>query len=227
MQCDNAAAWRSKCLRIIVGMKCEGLQTHKGLETVLIRDLLAIFQGHHTLTVGEEGYSPESAALIYSQNAIGWSQLFNGRWSTQWSLIQGGGYMGDDVTQYRSPLGDRWNVALLQDLWALWYELWDSRNAAVREVDEVSRRAAQLEMLKRRIQNVYAQHDRVELAVASVFNIPRMEQQLARGMVYVQNWLAIHESLVHNSGTRRATARAIRSMRSLRLYFPAHIDDPG
>ena len=222
MQCDSAAVWRSKCLRTI-GMKCEGLRTHKGLESVLIRGLLAIFQGHNTLTVGE-GYSQELTTLIYSQNAIGWSQLFNGRWSTQWSIIQGS-FMGDDVTQHRSPMGDRWNVALIQDLWALWYELWDSRNAAVHGVDEGSRRASQMEMLKRRMRNVYAQQNRVEPSVAPVFNIP-MEERLARGLVYVQNWLAIHESLVHNSVTR-ATARAIRGMRSLRLYFPGHIDDPG
>jgi hypothetical protein len=90
-------------------------------------------------------------------------------------LIQGC-FMGDDVTQNLSPLGNRWNVALLQDLWALWYELWDSLHAAVRGVDEASRRVAELDMLKRRMRNVYAQRNRVEPTVAPEFNIPMLEQ---------------------------------------------------
>jgi hypothetical protein len=32
--------------------------------------------------------------LIYSQNAIGWRQLFNGKWSKHWACIQGD-YLGE------------------------------------------------------------------------------------------------------------------------------------
>ena len=61
------------------------------------------------------------------------------------------------------------------------------------------------------MRNVYAQQNRVKPCVSSVFAIP-MEQRLARkGAVYVQNWLAIHESLVHNS-VSKATAWAIRGV---------------
>ena len=107
----------------------------------------------------------------------------------------------------------------------MWHELWASRNAAVHGIDDVSRRAAEVQILKRRMRNVYAQRNRVEPSVAPIFNIS-MEQRFAKGAVYVQNWLAIYESLVHQSVTR-ATARAIRGVRSLSTYFPQHIDDPG
>jgi hypothetical protein len=183
---------------------------------------MAWFQGDNQLTAG--GYTPEMMSLIHSQNAIGWGQLFNGRWSIEWSLIQGAS-RGDDVTQHRSPLGDRWNVAILHDLWTLWHELWTMRNAEVHGRYEATSRAAEMDILRRRLRLVYDQRSRVEPRVATVMDTP-MEQRLVRGAVYVKNWLAIYESLVHNS-VRRANDRAIRGVRSLREYFPGHIDDPG
>jgi hypothetical protein len=188
----------------------------------LIRGLRNFFDGDNLLTV--EGYSLDLERLIHSQNSIGWSQLFNGRWSAQWSIIQGG-YMGDDVTQGRSPMGDRWNVAVIQELWGLWFELWTSRNAAVHGIDEATQRAAELAVVTRRMRNVYAQENLVEANIGHIFSVS-MEHRLAKGVVYAKNWLAIHESLVHNS-VKKATARAIRGVRSLRTYFPGHIDDPG
>ena len=134
--------------------------------------------------------------------------------------------MGDDVTQNRSPMGDRWNVAILQELWRdSWYDLWTSHNAAVHGIDEATRRAAELAVLTRRMRNVYAQRNRVEANIIHIFNVP-MAQRLAKGAVYVKNWLAIHESLVHTSVTK-ATERATRGVRLLRHYFPGHIDNPG
>ena len=190
------------------------------LDTVLSSS--AWFQGVDQLTA--DGYSQDLTMLIFSQNAIGWGQLFSGRWSKHWSLIQGCS-MGDDVTQLESPLGGRWNVAMLNELWNLWHELWTARNAEVRGSDETSRKAAELDMLRRRMRNVYSHRNRVEPRVAAVLQVP-MEQRMARGATFVKNWLAIHESLVHNS-VKRATERAIRGVRSLRTYFPSHIDDPG
>ena len=222
LRCANSGEWRNKCLRKI-RMKCESLRTHPGLQAILIRGLQAIFLGHDTLTTVVD-YTPDLEQLIDSQNEIGWCQLFNGRWSRRWSIIQGV-FMGDDVSQDWSPIGDRWNAAVLQELWELWHELWSTRNAAVHGIDEVTRRAAAMTVLRRRIRNVYEQQHRVEPRLEPIFR-SSMEQHLAKGEVYVQNWLAIHESLVHNS-VARATARAIRGVRSLRTYFPAHIDDPG
>jgi hypothetical protein len=134
-----------------------------------------------------------------------------------WSLIQGN-HIGDGITQRRSPLVDRWNVAILQDLWDIWHELWTARNAEVHGRDKTTRRAAELDVLRRRMRNVYAQKNRVEPRVSPALETP-MEHHIARGAVYVSNWLAIHESLVHNS-VGRANERAIRGVRSLRTYFP-------
>ena len=109
--------------------------------------------------------------------------------------------------------------------WTLWHELRTMRNAEVHGRDEATCRAAETDILRRRLRLVYDQRSRVEPRVAMVLDTP-MEQRLARGAIYVKNWLAIHESLVHNS-VRRANDRVIRGVRSLCEYFPGHIDDPG
>ena len=106
--------------------------------------------------------------------------------------------MGDDVTQITSPMGGRWNVAIIVKLWNLRHKLWTTRNAEVHGRDDASSRAAELEVLRRRMRNVYSHRNRVEPRVAPILEVP-MELRLARGAVYVKNWLAFHESVVHIS----------------------------
>jgi hypothetical protein len=63
-----------------------------------------------------DGYSDEFGGLIYSQNAIGWRQIFNGKWSGKWAEIQGQ-YRGETMEHDMSVVGDKWNVTIIQEIW--------------------------------------------------------------------------------------------------------------
>jgi len=41
----------------------------------------------HKAGIQEETYDQEYTALIRQQNALGWDQLYRGRWSKQWSRL--------------------------------------------------------------------------------------------------------------------------------------------
>ena len=221
LRCEKSAEWRIQFHHTLRQM-CERLNTHPGLNGLLQRGLLEWFRGNEVMPV--EGYPDDFVALIYSQNAIGWRQLFNGKWSTHWARIQGA-YAGESQDHETSVLGDKWNVAIIQTIWVQWGVLWKTRNETVHGNDLLTRKAAEMEILKRRMRAVYALDTRVEPAVAYVFRQP-MEEHLAKGAHYVTNWLAIYDPLVRESA-KRATARDIQGMRPLTEYFGMHIDDPG
>ena len=99
---------------------CDRLNTHPGLNGLLQRGIQEWFRGNEIMPV--DGYPEDFVALIYSQNAIGWRQLFNGKWSKQWARIQGA-YVGESQAHETSVLGDRWNVAIIQTIWIQWHVL--------------------------------------------------------------------------------------------------------
>jgi hypothetical protein len=171
-----------------------------------------------------DGYPDEFVELIYSQNAIGWRQLFNGKWSKHWARIQGT-HVGESQDHETSIIGDKWNVAIIQTIWIQWRDLWTTRNETVHGHDVQTRKLAELDFLKRRMRALYALEKRVEQTVAYVFRQP-MEEHFSKGVNYITNWLAIYEPLVRES-SKRATARDLQGMRPLTDYFGMHVDDPG
>mmetsp|Transcript_5145 Transcript_5145/g.7929 ORF Transcript_5145/g.7929 Transcript_5145/m.7929 type:complete len:230 (-) Transcript_5145:463-1152(-) len=64
--------------------------------------------------------------LISEQNAIGWRQLFNGRWSTQWSVIQHQHYQQKKT---KNQTGHKWSKQMLLVICYLWGDLWKCRNS--------------------------------------------------------------------------------------------------
>jgi hypothetical protein len=176
-----------------------------------------------TEQVSEEGYVGDYAVLIRSQNSIGWRQMFNGRWSTMWAILQGR-FLNEVSSDGTSPLGNKWNVVIIKEIWDTWLILWKARNAIIHGKDDASRRAAEVTMIRRRIQLVYALESRVEPILASVFNTP-LDVLWTKGLTFLKNWLAVYEKRLYDSADRQR-ARDVRGMRPLETYF-GHIDDPG
>jgi hypothetical protein len=77
--------------------------------------------------------------LGHEQTNLGWRQLFNGRWSTEWARLQ-----DQYLLQYHDPIpkklrGQMWTSAHIDILWTSFRALWDSRNGKVHGVDTSTR----------------------------------------------------------------------------------------
>jgi hypothetical protein len=84
--------------------------------------------------VNEFRYPIEMRLLIRQQNNIGWCQLFHGRFSTEWSRLQGDYYYrtrDDRPGQNYKFTGDGWQVSIITFLWKQWRVLWKQRNQDV------------------------------------------------------------------------------------------------
>ena len=220
LRCTSSVTWRGKFMADL-RHKCERLTTAPSLRHLLLHGIHAWMSGNDHIS--SEGFTGDYITLIQEQNSIGWRQLFNGRWSVSWSRIQGR-FLGETGVIGSSTLGDKWNVAIIQEVWEGWSQLWKARNTKVHGDDAITRRAADLRAVKTRIRAVYALRGRVDRQLAPVLETS-MEEQMAKGLVFLRNWLSVYEERLYASANRQRD-RDLQGMRPLEFYF-GHIDDPG
>jgi hypothetical protein len=77
--------------------------------------------------------------VIVQQNAIGWRQLFNGRFAKTWATVQNDyltrrqGLTSDEeiAHQRKDKKGKQWQKKFITAIWKQWMVLWKSRNEIV------------------------------------------------------------------------------------------------
>lgn len=165
-------------------------------------------------------HSPTLSRLIQSQTRIGWRQLFNGRFSQEWSNIQDSYlYCQRGVLP---PLaakldGEKWQTQLITFLWGKWHTLWLLRNDALHGKDAADQHRAEQREIRRRLEQVYDSRSQMEPSVQELLCLD-IQTHLQRPTWVNKNWLSIHTPLVQAS-IRRVRVKAIQGVRSIRTYF--------
>jgi hypothetical protein len=68
---------------------------------------------------------PVFRTLVNShQNKIGWQHLLKGRFSNQWTLIQGRHILDGPERDQEKQSGDRWLKQILHHIWTHLWQLW-------------------------------------------------------------------------------------------------------
>ena len=101
-------------------------------------------------------YQTQVHKLIEEQNAIGWRQLFSGRFSCEWSTIQNASYSRvppSDGQQKRTGL--RWQTKFILKFWEEWDERWSDRNKAPHGHDAAIRFQAMRRETRQHLDNIY------------------------------------------------------------------------
>jgi hypothetical protein len=172
--------------------------------------------------VQEFQYAQELRLLIRQQNNIGWSQLFQGRFSTEWSRLQGDHYYrtrAERPGQNHKFTGDGWQICIITLLWKHWRVLWKQRNNDVHGHDASASVQAEKRDVKRQLEQIYKARSQLEPSVQSLLHRD-IHQHLQQPSWVVKNWLNINTPLFQTS-IRRARKNATRGMRSIRTYFGA------
>jgi hypothetical protein len=167
-------------------------------------------------------YPRDLHGLIRQQNQIGWRQIFHGRFSVEWSRIQGDYYCrtrDDRPSQTHKFTGDSWQVQIITLLWKHWRVLWKQRNQDVHGHDAATTVAAETKEIKRRLEHIYAKSSHMEPSAQSLL-CRDIEQHLQQPNWVIKNWLTVNTSIFQAS-IRRAKSRATRGVRSIRTYFGA------
>jgi hypothetical protein len=153
--------------------------------------------------------------LIMQQNRIGWEHIFQGRFSTEWSLLQDDFYANqlNHKPNQKRRTGHSWQVAIIRCVWSRWYLVWEMRNHDLHGADESSRAKANREEVERSLRVIYDARALMEPSVQTLL-CKDITSHFSRTTRYTQNWLAVYGPLVRSS-IRRAKERAIQNVRPI------------
>ncbi|KAI2502333.1 hypothetical protein MHU86_12137 [Fragilaria crotonensis] len=221
IRCQAAARshWRT-ALQTRLQSFHDQAQTSPLLRHLLQEALQQWFQTDDDIVVSPIFYPVELREIIRQQNDIGWRQIFNGRFSKEWSIAQDAYYRrvlpkpGGTLAR-RS--GARWQRQLILAVWDWWFELWKSRNEDVHGADQRTQAEAQRREVTRRLGEIYDQRSQLEPQVQQLL-LPTLQDHIQRPTWVNHNWLAVNANIFRES-MRRARSRAIQGVRSIRTYF--------
>jgi hypothetical protein len=162
--------------------------------------------------------SPVLRRLIFQQNAIGWDQLFIGRFSSEWGTLRDEYYARQSrSTENKRQTGQRWQIAIISTLWQQWFLLWEMRNKELHGADSRSQAQAERRVVERTLIDIYDIRNQMEPSVQQLLHRD-IAEHFSKTMAYNKNWLAVYGPLVKMS-IKRAKDKAIQGVKSLRHYF--------
>ena len=130
--------------------------THPLLHHVFREALTQWFQGEAPDEVSPVLFPADVRKLILSQNAIGWRQIFRGRFSQEWQRIQTAYYLKHKHKSPSKRTGERWQKQFIITIWELWFRLWALRNGEVHGTTHETRSQAQRREVDRQLTEIYA-----------------------------------------------------------------------
>ena len=108
-----------------------------GLDPEIVRALVEVLRNYnrnHDFETYTSSLPPRHVPqCLESQIRIGWTGFLEGLLSREWSIQQSSYYL----TQGSRQSGDRWAVELSKRLWKMVFAMWDHRNQALFETDQV------------------------------------------------------------------------------------------
>jgi hypothetical protein len=141
-----------------------------------------------------------------------------GRFSTDWGEIQDVHYATMLNTKgNKQHTGQRWQTAIIGELWNQWFTLWDMRNSDLHGATESSRARAEREEVERSLREIYDMREQMEPSVQQLL-CQDITNHFAKPLWFNKNWLAIQGPLVRQS-VKNAKKKAIQGVRSIRQYF--------
>ena len=209
-------AWRSKFLRLLDNI-CREHHTRPDLRHLLLRVVAGGFE--------QDDYSlppitcpPALRRVVAQQQVIGWRQMFNGRFSEEWSSLQDDYYATSTQHKDNKRLsGARWQTSIIRLFWDQWDLLWELRNAELHGADTASKEAANRLEVERTLTELYAMKEHLDAPIQRLMRSDEVEHRREPTWV-TKNWIAVHGPLIREN-MREIQVRARIGMRNIRTYF--------
>lgn len=167
----------------------------------------------------------EVRQVITQKNAIGWRQIFNGRFATAWGSVQEdflarstNGAPENTTNNRRNKKGKQWQQKFIIEIWKQWTVLWKSRNKIVHGNTQSARREALRRAAEAELQSIYDTKAHLEPEVRQLLFKDAQEHIQRHQAATTRNWLQTNGPILRES-LRRAKRRAIAGVRSIKTYF--------
>jgi hypothetical protein len=168
-------------------------------------------------------FPAEVRQVTVQQNAIGWRQLFNGRFAKAWLTVQNdylarrqGPTSDREVTHQRTEkMGKQWQKKFIIEIWKQWMVLWKSRNELVHGKNVATQREANRRQLAVDLRGIYDQREHLEPEFQSLLFRDEQEHLRKFHLNTTRNWISTNAPIFRQS-LRQAKRRAIAGVRSIR-----------
>jgi hypothetical protein len=107
--------------------------------------------------------------VITQQNAIGWRQVFTGRFANGWVSVhedflerQVSRSSSENTTARKKRKGKQWQTHFLQEIWKQWSILWKGRNELVHGTTQSTRQAALRRTAEVELRTIYDTREQLE-----------------------------------------------------------------
>ena len=210
--------WRDGVIRAVTS-KCEKLDTRPALQRVLLAGISGWFAStNNAFTLDPAEFHIEMNKVILNQNQLGWNQVFLGRFCWDWSDLQDTYYAVQRAKGKKNRhTGQRWQTAIIGELWTQWTTVWSIRNNDVHGSDATARQQAITREVRRDLRSIYDTRSHMEPSSQALL-FDTLEEHMTQPTWVIKNWMAIHVPGIKSS-IRRARLRAITGVRSLQQYF--------
>jgi hypothetical protein len=165
MRCVDStkAKWRHQLIGS-VQKRCTEMKTRKMLTTILTDGLMQWFNDKQ---IQPAAYPAPFHRLIKQQNEIGWRQLFNGRFSSEWQQLQNQHLRSNGIKEI-TLTGQSWTASLIVHLWKSFFDIWDQRNEFVHGKDKSTRDAAKRVKIVGQVKHLHTKTTEVLAAHQSI-----------------------------------------------------------
>ena len=219
-----AATWRED-FQLELSEFCRRTLTAPELKNLLTHALVKWFDSAEDIHMAPGDYPDDLGNLIIEQNAIGWRQIFSGRFSSEWSKVQQAQYNRLPPPQegQRKRTGDQWQAQLIVTIWKAWDKRWVERNKAAHGHDAATRQHALRRDVQRQLEKIYSQRHLMEPSAQALLHASPTDHQ-EHQLATTRNWLAQNTALF-TASIRRVKRKAIQGVRSIRTYFQSRLGD--
>ncbi len=121
------------------------------LRQLLLEGIKSVIEDRAPSTIAVPD-TDEARAVAAAQEAIGWTELWKGRLSNEWSKMQQKHLGAFD----RKKNGQTWTITMAQTILEGWLDLWECRNGERHGRDAQTRAEAQRQQALRELELLYA-----------------------------------------------------------------------
>jgi hypothetical protein len=156
-------------------------------------------------------YPNEYHSLIRSQDDIGWSHLFRGRWSLQWRLCHERYALRSNLSTKYSD-GQRWVRKLGVVLLTQWFDLWKLRNLERHGKDVAEQASKRRTFLQSQLEELYSYHDAMLPLHRHILLADAATHMAQRpNLDGLETWIHTFGPAIHSS-VKQATARRVAQL---------------
>ena len=217
LQCSSTCTrkWRNDTLKKIP-QTSQRLDTHLDLQDVLLEGLHSWLSGK---PLNPRKFPSYLRPLIESQCDIGWDQIFRGRFSYHWALLQEAYYLRKDSESDLS--GEKWTTTMASTAFKCWLDMWTARNTLVHGKDDEAKTKLERDRAIAKLRMLYSAQATVR---ARFHNIFRPLALLAQAPTKsITNWISLHGAMIRKYVQAHARQRGLAT-RAIWDYFLQHPD---